>query len=350
MVSKKENRDKKILEYVARNPEQTSSSIKEGASLEESLVTVKRSLANLVANNRLCQVSSGKYTRYLINPAYELFRPINVDSYFADEIDNRTIKKRFNLDLIEGSLSQADLFTKAESEKLRGLQRIFTDNIESMSSTLRNKGFETLAIDLSWKSSEIEGNTYSLLETEQLLKEAKQAKGKKQEEAAMLLNHKRAIDYIMEDPGHINPLSRAKIEEIHLELTAGLGMPPGLRTRGVSIGGTNYRPLDNEFQIRESIESLCKVINERDDVFEKALIALFLISYIQPFEDGNKRTARLLSNALLIADKHCPLSFRTVDSQDYKKAMLIFYEQNSIIPVKEIFIDQYDFAVHTYFG
>jgi Fic family protein len=94
---------------------------------------------------------------------------------------------------------------------------------------------------------------------------------------------------------------------------------------------------------------MCRLINKRNDVFEKALLALVLLSYIQPFEDGNKRTARILSNAILINHKYCPISLRTVDTMDYKKAMLIFYEQNYITPFKQIFIEQYAFAVDKYF-
>lgn len=74
-----------------------------------------------------------------------------------------------------------------------------------------------------------------------------------------------------------------------------------------------------------------------------------MISYIQPFMDGNKRTARIVSNALLIQEKYCPLSFRTVDSLEYKKAMLLFYEQNNLSAIKHIYIEQYKFAVETYF-
>ena len=84
-------------------------------------------------------------------------------------------------------------------------------------------------------------------------------------------------------------------------------------------------------------------------MFEKALLALLLLNYIQPFMDGNKRTARITSNALLLANGYCPLSFRTVDSIDYKKAMLIFYEQNNLYAFKNIFINQYEFAVREYF-
>jgi Fic family protein len=94
---------------------------------------------------------------------------------------------------------------------------------------------------------------------------------------------------------------------------------------------------------------MCTLINEKDNVFEKSLLALVLLSYIQAFNDGNKRTARIVSNAILIAHHSCPISFRTVDSIEYKKAMLVFYEQNNIRPFKQIFITQCEFAVNTYF-
>jgi Fic family protein len=122
-----------------------------------------------------------------------------------------------------------------------------------------------------------------------------------------------------------------------------------IRKRRVGISGTNYKPMDNEFQIREALQSMCNLVNSNSNVFEKALLALILISYIQPFEDGNKRTARIISNAILMNESYCPISFRTVDFIDYKKAMLVFYEQNNITPFKKIFVDQFEFAVKTYF-
>ena len=93
----------------------------------------------------------------------------------------------------------------------------------------------------------------------------------------------------------------------------------------------------------------CDLINSKDNIFEKALLSLVLLSYIQAFSDGNKRTARITSNAILIANGYCPLSFRSVDSIDYKKAMLVFYEQNNIYAFKQIFINQFEFAVKEYF-
>lgn len=208
---------------------------------------------------------------------------------------------------------------------------------------------ERLGIDLSWKSSQIEGNTYSLLETERLLRESKTADGKTQEEATMLLNHKYALRFILDNPDYLQELTLSHIEDIHSLLTQGLSVDKGIRHRRVGITGTNYRPLDNEFQIREAMRDSCDLINSKNDVFEKALLALVLISYIQAFSDGNKRTARITSNAILIANGYCPLSFRSVDSIDYKKAMLIFYEQNNLYAFKRIFIEQFEFAVNEYF-
>ena len=206
-----------------------------------------------------------------------------------------------------------------------------------------------MAIDLSWKSSQIEGNTYSLLETEHLLKEKKTAAGKTKDEATMLLNHKEALDFIIENPGYVSPVGVSVIEDIHSILIKDLPVDRNIRKRRVGISGTNYKPLDNEFQIKEALEDMCALVNKQENVFTKALLLLVLISYIQPFADGNKRTARIMSNAILINNRYCPISFRTADAVDYKKTMLIFYEQNNITAFKNIFITQFKFAVDTYF-
>jgi Fic family protein len=165
----------------------------------------------------------------------------------------------------------------------------------------------------------------------------------------MLLNHKDALDFILDVPDYLKDLTVARIEEIHALLTKELGVERNIRHRRVGITGTNYAPLDNEFQIREALEDSVTLINRKTNIFEKALLALVLLSYIQAFTDGNKRTARIVSNGILIAYGYCPISFRTVDSVDYKKAMLMFYEQNNIAAFKRIFIEQFLFAVKTYF-
>jgi len=246
-------------------------------------------------------------------------------------------------------LADINLFSVAEQKKLEDLQAKFRTNISNLDETTYKKEMERLAIDLSWKSSQIEGNTYSLLETERLLTEKETAAGKPQSDAIMLLNHKEAINFIMDNKDYVSPISISSIEDIHSILVKDLGVDRNIRQRRVGISGTNYRPLDNEYQIREALEKMCELINKKINVFEKALIALAFLSYIQGFVDGNKRMARIISDALLISHDHCPVSFRTVDPVEYKKAMLVFYEQNNINPVKEIFISQYNFAVDTYF-
>ena len=121
-------------------------------------------------------------------------------------------------------------------------------------------------------------------------------------------------------PDYLKETSVHRIEDIHSLLTKDLGVERNIRRRRVGITGTNYRPLDNEFQIREALEDSCKLINSKDNIFEKSLLALVLLSYIpRHFSDGNKRTARITSNAILIANGCCPISFRTVDSIDYQK-------------------------------
>jgi Fic family protein len=314
-----------------------------------SYATVKRVIAKLTDEHLIAKKGVGKSTKYVLSPTYEIIYPIDVNAYFEKEIDERSIKERFDLHLISESLNSCALFTSDELERLNALQKKFTENVSQLSEVEYKKELERLAIDLSWKSAQIEGNTYSLLETERLLREKETAAGKTKEEAVMLLNHKEAMDFIMDNPDYLTPLSVSKIEDIHSILMKELGVERNIRKHRVGISGTNYRPLDNEFQILEALSGMCELVNTKSNVFEKALLLLVLISYIQPFVDGNKRTARIVSNAILMGNAHCPVSFRTVDSGDYKKAMLLFYEQNNISGMKAIFIAQYEFAVNTYF-
>ncbi len=338
-----------ILEFLTQNTESSSSEIQTGIPDKKSIATIKRILSRLVAKKLISPIGKGKATRYKLSPYYNLFHEIDIQDYYEKEIDERTIIENFNFSLLTKIFPSTKLFTEEELNLLTGLQIEFEKNISELSEFEIKKEFERLAIDLSWKSSQIEGNTYSLLETERLIKEKETAAGKSKEEAIMLVNHKEAIDFIIENPDYLFPLSVSKIEDIHSILTKELAVDRNLRKRRVGISGTNYRPIDNEFQIKEALSLTCDLINEKENVFEQALLALILISYIQPFVDGNKRTARIVSNAILINQKYCPISYRTVDSVDYKKAMLLFYEQNNITSFKKIFIEQYEFAVKTYF-
>jgi Fic family protein len=341
--------DIEILQYLHYNPLSSRSEIGDGISNSPSVATLKRLITEAVRNGNIEVVGKGRATRYRLTPQAHVTMPLDLDTYFINDVDQRKVQETFNFELINEMLPNVALFTDEELRVLEHGQESFRQHLSEMSETEYRKEMERLGIDLSWKSSQIEGNTYSLLETERLLKEKLTANGKTKEEAIMLLNHKDALDFILDVPDYLKEVSVARIEEIHALLTKELGLERSIRHRRVGIIGTNYTPLDNEFQIREALEDTCRLINGKSNVFEKALLALVLLSYIQAFTDGNKRTARITSNGILIAFGYCPISFRTVDSIDYKKAMLMFYEQNNIAAFKKIFIDQFLFAVNTYF-
>jgi len=338
-----------LLNYLKNKPNSSSKEIFEGLHFAVSYATVKRCLSRLLNEKYVIRQGNAKNSRYTLSPTFNLFYPINLDEYFSKEIDEREILTGYNFSLIPETLQDVQLFTVQELTLLSNLQNKFSENIAQLSDFEYQKDMERLAIDLSWKSSQIEGNTYSLLETERLLKDKQTAAGKTKDEAIMLLNHKDAIDFIVANPDYFLLLSTAKVEELHSILIKELGVDKNIRTRRVGITGTNYRPLDNEFQIREALQQTCNLINNRENIFEKTLFALVLLSYLQAFSDGNKRVARITANALLIANKYCPISFRTVDAVDYKKAMLLFYEQNNISAFKQVFINQFKFAVDNYF-
>lgn len=340
---------REIQQFVHFHPSSSREEIAQGTLFEGSDASLKRLIASLVAAGSLVVEGRGRATRYSLSPQAHLLMPLDLETYFSQDIDDRQVQTTFNFDLIREQLPHVELFTPEEQNRLNALQAEFRKHVDAMTENEYRKEMERLGIDLSWKSSQIEGNTYSLLETERLLRESRTAEGKTKEEAVMLLNHKDALRFVLDNPDYLQQLSIGHIEDIHQLLTKDLAVDRGIRRRRVGVTGTNYRPLDNEFQIREALHDTCELINSKSNVFEKALLTLVLLSYIQAFTDGNKRTARITSNALLIASGYCPLSFRTVDSIDYKKAMLVFYEQNNLYAFKQIFIQQFEFAVKEYF-
>lgn len=345
-------RQETILEYISQSEETISVAdvlkyIRKDFE-EVSRITVVRDIALLAKEKFLFRYGAGRSVRYGIAPQFELFREIDIEKYFSKPQDKRAIKERFDFNIF--NLLKEDVFTFAEKKELISLNQEFLSNFKKIDSeVIIAKEFERILIEFSWKSSQIEGNTYSLLDTEELIKENKKAKGKTEEETQMILNHKVAFNFILENRDNFKTLSRANIENIHKLLTDDLGIAKNLRSAPVGIVGTNYKPLDNKFQIEEAVDAMIKLINNNKDVFEKAFLCLVLLSYIQAFEDGNKRVARLVSNAVLLAGNSAPMSYRAVNEVEYKKASLLFYEKNNISYFKHIFLQQFKFAVKNYF-
>ncbi len=309
-------------------------------------ITLNRDLKKLRDLGYLVTHGQGRALTYSLSPEHALVHPIDPDVYFKKETDQRSARDRFNFELFS---FLDNPFTTAEMDQLNALGKEYEKNRNRFPARLAEQEFERLTIEFSWKSSQIEGNTYSLLETEALIREHREAKGHSKPEARMILNHKETLDYVRKHPGDYKKISVAKIEDLHSLLTHGLSIARGLRKRPVGIVGTRYRPLDNAFQIREALEKACRIVNREKNVFAKTLLVLLLIAYIQPFEDGNKRTSRMTGNAILLAHHLCPLSYRSADETEYKKAVILFYEQNNLTYFKKLFIEQFEFAVKNYF-
>jgi hypothetical protein len=310
--------------------------------------TLNRDLLTLKQNGFILTKGNGPTTRYQIDQTGIISAEINVDEYFDIEIDQRKIIEKYNSSIIE-ELGASQLFTSQEIDQLNKWTTRYHDKTKSLSEFEYRKEFERLMIELSWKSSQIEGNTYNLLDTEQLLKFNIKSEGHSEEEATMLLNHKSAINYTHEHKVIFRDLTLTQIVDIHTLLTKELGISKLLRNRLVRITGTRYTPPDNQFVIEEGINKMCQFVNSIENPFEKALRLILLISYLQPFDDGNKRTARLVGNAMLMSYDLCPLSYRSVTPAVYKKSLLLFYELNNVRAFKKIFIEQYQFAVENYF-
>ena len=318
-----------------------------GSLYPASKPTIARDLSFLVRKRIIRVEGRGKSTVYLplaINPLIKYF---DLDQYFALDPDKRVgARKTFDFSVFD---HLNHLFTKDEIRSVEKINKKFSEAIGKLKQDIYLKELERFIIELSWKSSQIEGNTYSLLETEALIKQSIEAKGHSREEAVMILNHKRAFESILEARDDYKNMTLSKITQLHNVLVKGLSISAGIREQAVGITGTVYKPLDNKWQIHEALEKLVAVINQATYPLEKALIANPMISYIQPFSDGNKRTGRMLSNAILLAHDFFPLSYRSVDETTYKKALILFYEQGSIYHLKRIFSEQYGFALNTYF-
>jgi len=342
-------RQYQIYDYIRSQEAVSNNEIKEHLSRsfdDVSRVTIVRDIDVLLKKKLIKKTGAGRSVKYQAGKNSPVLRYFDPDEYFKVEPDNRKVNEHFNFDVFNNF---SELFTNSELKKLNQLTREYRINMENISPDIYRKEIERLTIELSWKSSQIEGNTYSLLDTEALIRENREAPGHSKEESKMILNHKNALDFIFENTGDYRNLTINKIEDIHKLLVEYLAIEYGLRNSLVSITGTKYRPLDNKQQIRESLEKTITVINNCKDPFQKALSAIVLLSYIQPFVDGNKRTARLVGNAILSSQEACPLSYRSVDTVEYKKGMLLFYEQNSISYIKDLFIQQYEFSVRNYF-
>jgi Fic family protein len=313
-----------------------------------SKVTILRDLNNLLEQGLVTVTGKGPSTRYHARTAGQLLNYYDMPVYFTYEPDARPLTEQSNEDFLE-ELRTYPLLSDDERAQLDALNTSFQARLASRDPAIFRREQERFTVELAWKSSRIEGNTYSLLETEELLKTTRVASGHDAQEAQMILNHKTALDTVLAERDGFSVLSLESVLRIHSILVDRLDVGEGIRRQPVGITGTNYLPPDSAQELECLLTAALDIANAKDHPIEAALIASALIAYLQPFSDGNKRTARLVGNAVLLAHNYAALSYRSVDEIAYKESVLLVDEQHSFYWYKRLFLEQFQFACEKYF-
>ena len=208
-----------------------------------------------------------------------------------------------------------------------------------------------LLIDLSWASSRLEGNRYTLLDTKRLIEEGKAAVGMDRIETVMILNHKAAIEMIAEAPDYVG-IDRMTFLNLHALLSDGLMKDPAssgrLRRRPVDITGSVYTPTAIPQRIEECFDVILEKAREINDPIEASFFILVHIPYLQPFEDVNKRVSRLGANIPLIKANVSPLSFVDMSETLYLQGMQAFYETGKTDLIQDVYLAAYERSCQRY--
>lgn len=340
------NTTSSLLAVFIKGTELSSSEVTEKSANKQSLVTVKRQLSSLLKSGYLEQSGAGRSVKYKLSKKGLLFKPIDPPQYLKKAPDERLSDPHFQFDLFEPPY--VALFSADELRQLEAATSKFRNNAKLSDTATRKKELMRFIVEFSWKTSQIEGNTYDLISTERLLLYGEKSPANTEYETQMILNQKEALEFVLENEELWEKPKISSLEKLHSIVGNKLDISRNLRKTIVGITGTNYRPLESEPQIRDALDMLFKTIANTQNVYEKALWSILGLSYIQPFVDGNKRTGRLLANAILLAENCSPISYRSVDDRAYKEACLVFYEQNSLEPFKKLFVEQYVFAANNY--
>ena len=208
-----------------------------------------------------------------------------------------------------------------------------------------------LLIDLSWASSHLEGNTYSRLDTRELIENGKAAQGKAAMETQMILNHKAAIELLVENADTVG-FDRYTLLNLHSALAENLLPNPSdegrIRQHAVEIGKSVYRPLSIATQISETLDVVLVKATFITDPFEQSFFVMVHLPYLQPFADVNKRASRLAANLPLIRANLCPLTFLDVPEQAYSRAVLGVYELTRIELLRDLYLWAYERSTQEY--
>ena len=336
--------DRTLLHYIAAHPGAGREDIRRHAAPGSSPATVWRALRRLVDEGRLEVSGRARATGYRLTGAeavrahlrtpYNRRRPAAHNREFADRY---VPDKTFYLD-------------EADRQRLSDAGRP-TMPPPLPAGTYARRVLERLLVDLSFASSRMEGNTYDLLETERLIRFGEAASGKDRKEAVMILNHKEAIQYVVDHLASV-AVSRPDVFNIHALLADGLLADPGMAGRvrrlPVAISDSSYRPLDDPFAIEEEFDVLIHKAAAVSDPFEQSFFLLAHLPYLQAFADVNKRTSRIASNIPLLKADLAPMSFLAMDDGAYIDGLIGVYELNDVSLLREVFIDAYLISAEHY--
>ncbi len=291
------------------------------------LRTTQRALERLSDLELVESTGPSNAPKYSVN--YQTLLTYNVAEKFLTD-ENRP-ESSYNFALVDW------LNSCASSE----LTKIIGTKIPKSPQKMSQRDVEHLTIELSWKSSALEGNTYTLLDTNLLLTEGVRPKNRTDFETQMIINHKDAIEFIMQNTEAFSgKIAFKTVVQLHRIIGKNLGIDAGVRKRVVKISASNYTPPTTPSILREQADKILTIISNQDQPFTKALLALALMPYLQTFEDGNKRTGRLLANAILISTVGQGFSLRKVEARDLALAYLQFYEFNSMHNLRQILSSQ----------
>lgn len=321
--------------------------------------TLQRWLNVLISQGRLRKEGQGRATRYLRGKIVtvsahvtaramavgyaEILIPLSDEAKEIEAQVRQPLQKRTPVGYSRTFLDSYrpnESFYLPESVRSELLSQGQAVNANEPAGTYARQIAHRLLIDLSWNSSRLEGNTYSLLETERLISAGEAAAGKGALEAQMILNHKEAIEFLIASAEEIG-FNRYTLLNLHALLSDNLLEDPTasgrLRTMPVGIGRTVFLPLEGPRRIDECFQQVLDTAAAIEDPFEQAFFAMVHLPYLQPFEDVNKRVSRLAANIPLIKRNLCPLSFVDVDQQTYISAMLGIYELNRVELLRDVF-------------
>jgi prophage maintenance system killer protein len=281
-----------------------------------------RLIGDMVEQGILIKTGAGPQTAYTLNDRTIAKAYLQTDWLLRSE-------KPFNLDVIESYTPNQSRYLPANDSSMMRMESLAA---VPTADTLSEVVFRRFMIDFTWASSRLEGNTYSLLETIELLENGKVAPKKSTHETQMIRNHGDAIGYVIENARNIQ-ISPVEIRSIHALLSKELLPNPQdegrVRQSIVEVSGTAYRPEASPHVLNEGLDMICRKAIQVKDPYEQSVFLMEQISYLQAFIDVNKRTARVVASLPLLRAGLCPLSFYGMNEEDYTKGLVSFYELNN---------------------